>query len=59
MTDNISYYCGKPITEMTREELIDALTETCSMIENERKTHKRVLGYWRSSIGPRQIDTPL
>ena len=53
MAANVLYYCGKPVTEMTREELIDALTVTKDMIEKERKDHKKVLGYWMSAIGGR------
>ena len=42
-TDKISTYLGKPIEQMTREELIDALNFFASQLTAEREEHARRL----------------
>jgi hypothetical protein len=32
-------YCGRPITELSREELIEALERAAEQIEQERELH--------------------
>ena len=41
--DKISAYRGKPIEQMTREELIDALNFLASQLTAEREEHARQL----------------
>ena len=41
--DKIATYCGKPIEQMTREELIDALNFLASQLTAEREEHAHQL----------------
>ena len=41
--DKITTYCGKLIEQMTREELIDALSFFVSQLTAEREEHARQL----------------
>lgn len=47
MTDTsvkmIAYWCGRPVTELTKQELIDALTLLAKDIEQMRERHARDL----------------
>lgn len=52
--DTILTYGGKPVTEMSREELIDALTEVAGMIDLEREAHRLDLEAWQRIAASRK-----
>lgn len=43
MTDKVVMYCGRPIEELSREELIEALTDAYAEIEDLRASRDRAL----------------
>ena len=44
--ETITTYCGRPITELSREELIEALEVAAKEIANARNNHQKTLDMW-------------
>ena len=48
----VIYWCGQPLTEMTREELIGVINELAEEERRQRKEHQRERDFWFSTIAP-------
>ena len=53
--DKITTYCGKLIEQMTREELIDALSFFVSQLTAEREEHARQLDVLIGRTAPKSV----
>lgn len=45
MPENVSLWCGRPLTELSREELIEAVEELGAAYQAALKEHSRQLGF--------------
>jgi len=53
--DTITYYRGRPVSEMSRIELIAALQDVGQMLERERENHIKTLEIWTKRAKARQL----
>jgi hypothetical protein len=47
------HYCGKPITDMTRDELLEAVENMAFLLDKAETHHRQVLTSWRAFRRPR------
>ena len=51
--DTVTYYMGRPVSEMSRVELIEAINALGRMMEDQHRLHQSELQVWRSMANRR------